>query len=299
MTIAALMEEWLDHGRTKSGKPWTRRTANDNRTQVEQYVVPTLGHIPVAELCARDLERAYSTWGRSVSDSSVSRYARLVSSALSLAVRRGYRDDNPASVAVAPAQGKSKTKVPTDAEVAKLRTAAEAYGKSMPAVIALSVLTCARAGSIAALCWADVDLKAGSVRIATSASAVGGVVEIGDTKNETSRTVPIKGANLTYLKQALGTPGDPDTYVIDGGDEPINPAVLTDRFTAVRGLAHVRGVTLTGLRHYFVSRLCDAGVSPYDVAALGGWKSVRMVLEIYGHHTTAGIDRAAEVAMIA
>ena len=96
---------------------------------------------------------------------------------------------------------------------------------------------------------------------------------------------------------ALGQPGPADTYVIDGGIEPVRPNVITDRFTSVRGLAHLRGVTFHSLRHFYGTSLLNAGVSSHDAAA-GVWATPRMLMEVYGHATKSGADKAAAVELL-
>jgi integrase len=100
------------------------------------------------------------------------------------------------------------------------------------------------------------------------------------------------------LLQSVLSPDPADTYVIDGGTEPVNPGVLSDRFTSVRRLAHVRGVTFHSLRKYFATTLLSAEVPVHAVARAGGWKSTRMVLNVYGRATKSGADQAADVELL-
>ena len=93
-------------------------------------------------------------------------------------------------------------------------------------------------------------------------------------------------------------PGKPEHYVIGNSAKPVNPNHLTDGFTSVRGLAHVRGVTFKSLRHYWTTSMADAGVPMKDIAS-GRWKSDRMAREVYGRHATlAGSDKMAEVELL-
>jgi hypothetical protein len=91
-TFGTVLTEWLDYGRTQQGKRWAPRTADDNRSQVENRIRPALSEIPLADLSADHLERQYAVWTDvdGLSDNSVHRFAALISSALSFAVRRRY-----------------------------------------------------------------------------------------------------------------------------------------------------------------------------------------------------------------
>ncbi len=298
-TFGDVLTEWLDYGRTKQGKRWAPRTADENRSQVENRIRPALGEIRLADLSADHLERQYAAWTDvdGLSDNSVHRFAALISSALSFAVRRRYIAASPATVSVAPAATKSTKKIPTADEVAKLLHSGLDYGKDMGPAIALAVFTGARAGEVAALRWADVDLKHGRIRIDKAATEVDGKVSIKSTKTGDERTARVEGRNLAVLQEVLGKAGPADTYVIDGGTEPVNPGVLSDRFVCVRGAAHVRGATFHQLRKFYVTQLLAAGVPAHAVALTVGWKSTRMI-DTYATATKSGVDAAAAVDLL-
>jgi hypothetical protein len=63
VTVADLAQEWIEHldGRTTHRDPRLRyspRTVELYRQRVEDYVVPTLGHLPVAEVNVGDITQA-------------------------------------------------------------------------------------------------------------------------------------------------------------------------------------------------------------------------------------------------
>jgi integrase len=296
--VGDVLTEWLDYGRTTQGKQWAPRTADDNRKQVESRIRPALGDIRLADLTAAKLENVYTSWSADgLSDNSMHRYAALISSALSFAVRRDYIEASPATKAVAPAATKSTKRIPTAKEVAKLLRAAEEFGKDMAAAIAIAVLTGARAGEVAALRWRDINLKRGTILIDKSATEVDGVVTIKGTKTGDERIARVENGNLAVLREKIGKPGDPDAFVIDGGTEPINPGIISDRFVKVRSLAHVRNIGFHSLRKYYVTSLLSAGVPDHAVALTVGWKSTRMI-DTYAGATKSGFDAAAAVELL-
>ena len=297
-TFGDVLTEWLDYGRTSQGKRWAPRTADDNRKQVESRIRKPLGDIRLADLNAATLENTYATWSdEGLSDNSVHRFAALISSALSFAVRRDYIDHSPAVKAVAPAATKSTKKIPNADEVVKLLQAAEKVGHDMAPAIVIATLTGARAGEVAALKWSDVDLKHGRVRVNKSAYEVGGKVGIKSTKTGDEHIARVEGGNLVTLKTWIGKPGSADTYVIGGGKEPVNPGVLSDRFVNVRGEANIRNVTFHQLRKYIATALHGAGVPERAVVDQIGWKSTRM-LEVYVGASESGSDAAAAVELL-
>jgi integrase len=297
-TFGDVLTEWLDYGRTTQGKHWAPRTADDNRRQVETRIRPALGDIRLPDLTPLRLEQLYEEWtDEGLSDNTAHRYAAVISSALSLAVRREYIEVSPAARAVAPAATKSTKKIPNADEVGRLLIAAAEYGKDMAPAIALAALTGARAGEVCALRWADIDLKRGRVLVNKSAYEVGGKVGIKHTKTEEQHVARIEGGNLVGLQAVLGKPGDPDTYVIGGETEPVNPGVISDRFVSVRGAAHIRNVTFHQLRKYIATTWHQAGVPGRAIADMIGWKSTRM-LDVYVGATESGYDAAAAVELL-
>jgi integrase len=300
LTFGDVLDEWIAHGRTPRGKPWAVKTARENRRSVERYLRPALGHIDASALSVADLEAAYGMWtaGRhKLEDASARRIASNGSTAMSLALRRGWVTSNPFASAVAPAApSKTSTRCPTRAEVDKLAKASGVYGHDMTAAVALARFAAARCQDISALQWRDLDLKEGTVHIHKAATLLDdGRVVIKATKTGESATVLVRNGNLEELRTALGTPGMPTTYVFGGTSTPVNPSIITDRFAQVRELASVDDVTMTGVRHYWVTQMRAAGVPAHTVAKLGRWRSTAMIDRIYTHSTVAGEEMAASV----
>jgi len=297
-TFGHVLTEWLDYGMSTRGKEWAPQTKHTNSGMAKVRIRPVLGPIHLANLTAADLENAYTAWKRDgLSDNSIHRLAALISSALSFAVRRDYLDYSPAVKAVAPAATKSTKKIPTAEEVKRLLDAAEQFGKDMHKASTIAVVTGARAGEICALRWCDIDLKRGTILIDKTATEVDGKVSIKPTKTGNERIVRVEGKDLDQLKLALGKSGEPDIYVIDGGTDPINPGIISDRFVSVRGAAHVRNIGFHSFRKYCATTLAANGVPAKVIAELLGWGSTRM-LEVYVGPTQSGYDAAAAVELL-
>jgi len=297
-TVGDLLNAWCDRGRSARGADWSRRQKADTRSRIDHRLIPTLGHIRLADLSSVDMENAYDAWSADgLSDSSVHRHAADLRSALSFANRRGYAVGETAGRAMAPPQPQSTAKAVTAADLPKLLNAAQTFGHDMEAAICLAATTGARRGEITGLRWGDIDLEAGTVHIERQAVVVRGVVTIEDTKTSAQYTVRLSPADVVFLTGVLHPRGS-DMYVIGAGANPVNPDRITDGFTSVRGLAHVRGVTFQSLRHYWTTSMLDANVPVKDVAS-GRWSSDRMAREVYGRHATvAGSDRMAGVALL-
>ena len=147
----------------------------------------------------------------------------------------------------------------------------EAAPRKMRALIALALITGARAGELLGLRWEHVTEDA---------------LTFLETKNGRPRRIPLSAAAKAVLK----TLARQHAYVFTN-------AVTLDRYT-VNGAAHVfrravhragirtGDVTLHTLRHTALSRMVAAGIDDYTVMAVSGHSSTRM-LERYTHPTEA------------
>ena len=141
----------------------------------------------------------------------------------------------------------------------------------MRALIALALITGARAGELLGLRWEHVSQ---------------GALTFLETKNGRPRRIPLSEAAIAVLGALPRVPGRP--YVFTN-------ATTEDRYT-VNGAAHVfrravlragirsGDVTLHTLRHTALSRIVAAGIDDYTVMAVSGHSSTRM-LERYTHPT--------------
>jgi integrase len=192
--------------------------------------------------------------------------------------------------------------------IGKLIHVAEETDPVMAAAVALAFVTGGRRGELCALRWSDVDLGAGTVRIERSLAQVGeDVIEKG-TKTDRGRTVALDSRAVALLRRhqiwqadlsdEAESPIVDDPYVLSdnaNGARPIEPSKITDRFTALRGRAKIRGVRFHDLRHAHVTQLLGAGVDATTVAQRVGHASTRMTLDRYAHALPAGDVAAAAV----
>ncbi len=126
--------------------------------------------------------------------------------------------------------------------------------------VLLAVYTGGRYSEVAAITWADVDRRAGTIRVA------------GTKTDGSDRHVPIPAP----LKPLLTHPGAPGEAVAGTW-----PKVCRDLARACTK-AKVPRVSPNDLRRTYASWLVQAGTSSYVVAQLLGHKTSRMVELVYG-----------------
>ena len=153
-----------------------------------------------------------------------------------------------------------------------------------------------RWGEAAALRRSSVDLLRRRLRVAESATEVGGRVEYGQTKSYAVRQLPLTPALLAQLETHLNEVGpEPEAPLFmspDGG--PLRHSNFYNRVwrPALRNLG-LPEVGLHVLRHSAAARMIGAGGSPKAVQVVLGHRSAAFTLTVYGHLFDADLDELA------
>ncbi len=145
--------------------------------------------------------------------------------------------------------------------------------------------TGARFGEATALRWRDVDLAAGTARIARSFSSG---KYLGQTKTGRERTLDLSTrlrAELAAVRPDL-FPDDALAFPNEAGGF-IDPGNFRSRVwdrVVRKALGAGRTFTPHGLRHTFASLHMARGTNLKWIQAQGGWSSAKLLLDCYGHH---------------
>jgi len=131
-----------------------------------------------------------------------------------------------------------------------------------------------RAGEIKSLTRSQVDLDKRTVHLT-------------ETKNGSSRTVPLTRQATEVFRAALSNPVRPlDTDLIfwgePGRDGIRRPYEFRPAWHRTLKKAGIEGLRFHDLRHEAVSRLVEAGLGDQEVSAISGHKSMQM-LKRYTH----------------
>jgi integrase len=324
-TVDQLLDKWLDAGTTRQ-RP---RTLEENRRKIEHRIRPMLGDVKLSKLTPALLDRAYRAWlNEGLSPATVHKYHAILSAACRQAVKWGWLAQAPTERATPPRVERKEMIVPTPERLKALIRAAEAEDGVLATAIALAALTGARRGELVALKWSDIDLKAGTVRIARSLTVAGGEHHVGSTKTHASRGVALdpaavavlrhRWAEMEDLSERAESPLVADPYVLSynaNGARPANPDVFTHRFAGLcddmeepaLNRLHKRDPKATSadlapkdrwpyrfhdLRHFSVTTLIAAGVDVRTVAERHGHARATMTLDRYAHALPER-DRAA------
>ncbi len=326
LTVREFMDRWLDHmvvlGRDE-------RTLERYRELIELHALPTIGGLQLKALEAIHLSDLYAKLLREgrrdgkpggLAPAHGCHVHRALHRMLKQAVRWNFIAQNPATDLELASVPKVEMVTLSREQAGALLRAAEPR-PLMRALVMLGVATGARLGELLALCWTDVDLDAGIVRIGWSRRIVKGRMQVKGPKTDAGyRPVVLGPRTLAALKRlhaeqlerrlALGPDYHPDAerrlargpdynedeYLVickpDGRPyRPDSTSTQFRKFVDDNGLS--RTVHVHTLRHSAASFLAAAGVPASDIAAqLGHKDGGALALKVYVHPMAEGLARA-------
>jgi integrase len=151
------------------------------------------------------------------------------------------------------------------------------------AVWATAMLAGTRRGELLALEWANVDLKAGVLRVKRSYDPTTGTYGRPKSKHGI-RTIPVTAALTPYLRDHALRSGRRNGLVF--GTKPDRPLdsrrlqVRADEAWQAMGLTRV---TLHACRHLYASMSIAAGVNAHALCRYMGHSSIAVTFDLYGH----------------
>lgn len=162
-------------------------------------------------------------------------------------------------------------------QIATFLAAAKDKPGELPALLALHSL---RRSELCAVTVGDVDLTAGTIRVAGAAvySPDGSLIYKDTNKNTSSRRViPIMIPRLRQLLEGCAG-ADPAERIIT-----VVPNTIYTQINRICSAAGLPEVGVHGLRHSFASLAYHLGMSERETMDLGGWSDAQTVHKIYLH----------------
>lgn len=280
LTVAELCATYLEgsHLHVKDPAAYRRAAAYSLKP-----ILSLLGHIQVAELKRRDVERARDALGKRLKANSVRACLRPLSAALSWAVREELIPTSPLVGMRQPRRTQSTERLSHD-EAKALLEAARKSGEPMYLAVALGLRQGLRLGEIFGLRWSDVDLLRGRLTVAQQR---GGRTP----KSGKPRTLPLTPEMLDDLRAWRRQ------------SEPLASLVCALPVREWRGIVALLGKVAARrfvrpwhvLRHTFASLFIEAGGSIVALKELLGHSSLEMSL-LYSHVAPAAL--AADMAKL-
>jgi integrase len=300
-TVAEAAAEYLVYLASLEGTRGERspRTREDAEAKLRLYLLPQLGALRMAQVSERDVARVANAH-RDMSESTVRSVLSVGSQYFAWGVRERYCDHNPVKRArdvygdtLLPASEPKPQRALTDAEImAGLKKLSDAFRP----VVAFTAETGLRISEVLGLVWSNCDLDAGSIVV--EAQLQNGKRRRTKTKRE--REISISEAAVEILRaHRRTTSGSPTRGIGAVAPDRLVFVTKTGRPQSRRNVLRawqnavgIEGVGLHTLRHSFVSRLEEKGVSVAIAAELVGHSRVTTTQAVY---TRMRGDRTAKL----
>lgn len=181
----------------------------------------------------------------------------------------GWVDDTPMRRVSKPKEPRGRERFLSDEERSRLLECCEASSsRFLHPVVVVAISTGMRRGEIMTLRWPQIDLSRGQILLK-------------DTKNGSSRAVPLAGLALQMLTE-LAKVRRIDTTLAFYGNDPRRPVDLTKPWKTALAKAALVDFRFHDLRHSAASYLAMNGASTIEIAAVLGHKTLQMVKR-YSH----------------
>jgi len=304
------MSELLDAWFELASADLAPKTAHEYARIIRARIRPALGHRPVRQVQASEIDRFYRALQRheGLSAPSVRHVHAILSLAMGQAVKWGWIHESPIPRTSPPPVRRTEVIPPEPADVVRLLEAARAYDADFALLLLLAATTGARRGELCALRWRDIDLTAGSVTIRRTLTDVGGRVGEKDTKTHAARRLRLDVATLDELRAhrraAEERAAEFAVSVAEGafvcshapdGSTPLRPDKVTRTFTVIRNSLGLNRVRFHDLRHFMATTMLGGGVPLRTVSGRLGHANATTTLGVYAHFIEATDGEAAEL----
>ena len=291
LTVADYLREWMD-GNTKV-KP---RTLEGYRGNVERYIIPRIGSVPVERLSGRQIDDM-ETWllikggkhGQGLSNNTVRQVHKILSKALKdgRKLKKFSRKVLDEVEVVDP---------PKETQYEAGTLAWEDLSNFLDTVKDLQYRTCfllavqtgLRRSELSGLQWQDVDFQDGSLSVRRARVKLpSGAVSTSTPKSGRGRSIilpPQSIEALTNHRDRQGNPSGNSNFVFCNSDgRPLDPNQITKTFKAVATTAGFANLRLHDLRHTHASLLLKEDVNLKVTSERLGHSSVAITANLYSH----------------
>ena len=308
ISLGEYLEHWIQSYVVIHTSP---RTAEGYQAIVDRYLIPALGAIPLCQLQPQHLENYYAhalSHGRldgkgGLSARTVLHQHRVLSQALSHAVKQGLLARNVAEAVAAPRPGRSRMATLSFADVPRFLDAA----RRTPYYILFyaALYTGMRRGELLGLRWCDIDLGKASISVVQTLYRLSsGEFVIKEPKSPHSRRLVSLSPSLAELlrgyhaeqeaqKILLGTTLTGQDLVFAHPDgSPLDPSTVTHAFGKLIKKAELPHIRFHDLRHTHATLMLKGGVHPKIVSERLGHANIGITLDTYSH-VVPGLQEAA------
>jgi integrase len=252
----------------------------EDRSQINQWILPELRHHRVAEIGFADVDALHRKITRGGTPYRANRVLALLSKMFSLSIRWRWRTDNPAH-GIERNQEHKRVRYLSPDELGRLSAALTAYSDQQAAnAIRLLLLTGARRGEVLTAKWSDFNFESGEWVKPGAA-----------TKQRTEHRIPLSAPARQLL---TGMPRNGE-FLFPGPGATGCRVDLKKPWASVCKTAGLKDVRLHDLRHTYASVLASAGLSLHVIGGLLGHTQPQTTAR-YAHLTQDSLKSATETA---
>jgi integrase len=295
-TVGAYLPEWFDFAKVQ--RKWQGSTQRLHWDIVKQFI-DQYGDVPLPKLATRDIDQwTAGMVERGLAEVTICRNTRVISQALSQAVRWNYIRENPVDAAWKASPKSPEITPPTEEEIARLLEAADQQSEDAGMFIHLAVATGARRGELLAIQWSDIDFANSTLTID---KAIGRAFDhsehVKGTKTGNSRTLTLDAATMARLRayrESAGADPSPFVFVNESGGhwKTKRGDYLWRKAKRDAGIQETR---FHNLRHFHATYLLSRGADlPTLGRRLGHGGGGATTLRVYGHWVKESDTRLAD-----
>jgi integrase len=275
-TMADLFQRYAEEHLPRKSKG---SIAND-KTLINKWL-SGMRALKVAEVTHSDIDAIHRRITRAGHPTNANRAVALLSKMFSLAMKWGWRNDNP-TMHVERNREQPRNRYLSEDELARLKVALASYEHRQSAdAIRLLLLTGARKTEVLAATWDQFDLEQG---IWTKPAAF--------TKQRKTHRVPLSAGAVDLLRELHERNGRSDYLFPLGAGHQLD---LRRSWRTISKAAGLAGVRIHDLRHSFASLLASSGLSlPIIGQMLGHTQS--QTTQRYSHLLDEPLGAAADAA---
>lgn len=278
----------------RSGDPYKPSVVRSYQSSYRQHIAPLIGQRRVSAITRRDVQVVVNeAKARGLSASTVRNALMPLRLIMRVAIRDELGvDESPIQHVELPAVRGTRDRHAAPTEIPELLAALAPEDR---AIWATAIYAGLRRGELMALSAQAVDLAAGVIHVSqgydpnsrtfiTTKSAAG------------VRKVPIVKALRVYLLEHRMLTRRRDGLIFARPDgRPFSSESVVKRATRAWEKAELERITLHECRHTFASLMIAAGVNAKTLQEIGGWSSIAIVYDRYGHLMPGAWDEAADL----
>ena len=290
LSVAEYLAQWL---KDSAGPRVSPRTLEGYRGNVERYLVPKLGRIPLEKLAPRHIQemeaqllRDGGSKGRPLSPRTVLQVHRVLSKALNDAVKLDILLRNVVDAVEPPRTTKYEAQFLDWDEVHALLD--QITDPLRLTLALLATQTGLRRSELLGLHWRDINLSGRSLSVRRALiKLASGNTELKVPKNGRGRVVDLPAESVDALKahrlRNPATSGNGNFVFCHSDGSRLDPDLVSKWFRRVAKIAGLEGSRLHDLRHTHASLMLSQGIHLKVVSERLGHSSIGITDDLYSH----------------